>query len=42
VEHAIERERDRLLTTYDQIRTKFDAVKFIREVQSKYEAITHR
>jgi phospholipase C len=42
VERAIDRERDRLLSTYDQIRTKFDAVKFIREVQSKYEAITHR
>ncbi|MBJ7601487.1 alkaline phosphatase family protein [Candidatus Nephthysia bennettiae] len=39
---AIDRERDRLLSTYDQIRTKFDAVKFIHEVQSRYEATRHR
>jgi phospholipase C len=39
---AIDRERDRLLSTYDEIRTKFDAAKFIREVQSKYESATGR
>jgi phospholipase C len=41
---AVEQEKDRLLTTYGQIRTKFDAVKFIRDVQNKYQATvgTHR
>jgi phospholipase C len=39
---AIDSERDRLLSAYDRIRTKFDAIKFIREVQRKYEAALHR
>jgi hypothetical protein len=36
---AVAQEEDRLSTTYDQLRTKFDAVKFLRDVQSKYDSI---
>jgi phospholipase C len=35
---AIAQEEDRLLTTYDQLQTKFNAVKFLHDVQSKYES----
>jgi phospholipase C len=42
VQGAIDSERDRLLSTYDQIQTKFDAVKFIRDVQNKYKATLNR
>jgi phospholipase C len=34
---AIDRERDRLLSTYEGIQTKFDAVRFLRDVQTRYE-----
>jgi len=36
VSGAIERERDRLLSTLDGINTKFDAVRFLREVDLRY------
>lgn len=39
---AVDQEKDRLLTTYGEIRTKFDAVKFLRSVQTKYEAAQGR
>jgi phospholipase C len=39
---AIDQEKDRLLSTYDQIRTKFDAVRFLRDVQAKYQAAIQR
>jgi phospholipase C len=39
---AIEQEKDRLLSTYEQIHTKFDAVKFLRDVQARYNAANHR
>ncbi|MDP9247438.1 MAG: hypothetical protein M3O95_05040, partial [Candidatus Dormibacteraeota bacterium] len=39
---AIDQEKDRLLSTYEQIHTKFDAVKFLRDVQAKYNAANHR
>ena len=42
VQKAVDGERDRLLTTYARIRTKFDAVRFIRDVQSKYAASIRR
>jgi phospholipase C len=35
---AVEQERDRLLSTYDRIRTKFDAARYIREVQKRFQA----
>jgi phospholipase C len=39
---AIDQEKDRLLSTYEQIHTKFDAVKFLRDVQAKYNAANRR
>jgi hypothetical protein len=36
VTRAVDRERDRLLTTYHGIRTKFDAVRYIHGVASRY------
>jgi hypothetical protein len=36
VSRAVDREKDRLLTTYHGIRTKFDAVKYIHGVASRY------
>jgi phospholipase C len=36
VTRAVDREKDRLLTTYHGIRTKFDAVKYIHGVASRY------
>jgi len=38
VSRAVAEERDRLLSTYDGLRTKFDAVRYLRTVQSRYEA----
>jgi phospholipase C len=39
---AVAQEEDRLSTAYDQLRTKFDAVKFLHDVQSKYDSIFGR
>jgi hypothetical protein len=30
------------LTTYDQIRTKFDAARFLHDVQKRYQSILER
>jgi phospholipase C len=37
VGRAIDQERDRLLSTYDQVRTKFDAVRFLHGVARRYQ-----
>jgi phospholipase C len=39
---AVAEEQDRLLTTYDQIRTKFDAARFLHDVQKRYQSILER
>jgi phospholipase C len=39
VARAIEREKDRLLSTYDSIRTKFDAARFLRHVETRYRSL---
>jgi phospholipase C len=39
VEHAIEREKDRLLSTYERIRTKFDAARFLHDVERRYRSM---
>jgi phospholipase C len=42
VSRAREQETDRLLSTYEGIRTKFDAVKYLHRVQSRYRAHQER
>jgi phospholipase C len=42
VSRAREQEQDRLLSTYEGIRTKFDAVKYLHHVESRYRAHLER
>lgn len=39
---TIDRQRDRLLSAYDSIRNKFDAVRFLRRVETRFHAASRR